>query len=169
MQVDLREGAAEIRQMLIEGVSRYAAKHVHPKAGPFHPLVTAVELVFFLGQEVGLSLDTRPDRDWDGTWTHGWFMSVKLPEWQLTDNDDDAEDVAFVLLDGTTRTFPADTDVEAFAELFGHVLVTVLRTARDDGTLAGLPRVPSCELAVVELEGLYSWPSYEDRGKENLA
>jgi len=58
---------------------------------------------------------------------------------------------------------------EIICNIVGEAMKHVLLTAREQGIFNKLPQTDRCELGVENMEGLYGWPAYEDRGKENLA
>lgn len=171
VQVDLRKDAIKFREMLARAVTMYASKHADARAGKKHPPVTRIALIYLLGDgqstpSVHMCLDSRPNSEPDGEYSHYDFARVTRSGWlgavQLMCNGDN---VPVSLLDGTTRECVDDE----FEKLVGEFLVSVLVSVRDEGVFAELPRGKRCELEVEEgMNGTFGWPHYEDRGKENL-
>lgn len=169
--IDLRKDAEDVRALLIEGIHRYVAANADPVRAPDHPPVSALSLTYDCGfaARVLLHFDTRPDFEPDGTWTHDSFEELPRPEWEQAYTTLQEGDLQVIDADGSTRTLPAGTDDETYAGFFGPMLVGALTSAREAGEFAPLPKTPGCELGVEEIEGLFGWPDYDDRGKDNLA
>ena len=170
MTIDLRKDAADVRKMLVEALARYAAKSAHPKACAHYKPVGAVGLTYDCGSgaRVTLHLDTRRAYEPDGTWTHDSFAELERPEWETAYGALQDRDLTFALADGSRLTLQAGTDDETYVNLFGEMLVSLLKGARASGVFAALPRQSRCELGVEEVEGMFGWPAYRDRGKDNL-
>jgi hypothetical protein len=170
MQVDLKQDMAEIRAMLVEGVRKYAEKHVHPKSKAKFGPVTAIDVLFDCGNgaRVTLNFETRPDYEPDGTWTHTAFMELGRPNWEQAYEALETEAVQFILPNGKIKKLKAGVEDERYIEVYGEVLVALVKEARDSGVFASLPRAPRCELGVEEEDGNFGWPWYENRGKDNL-
>ncbi|MDZ4780532.1 MAG: hypothetical protein SGJ19_09795 [Planctomycetia bacterium] len=170
MQVDLKKDMTEIRAMLVEGVRKYAEKHVHPKAKAKFGPVTAIAVVFDCGTgaRVSLNFETRLDYEPDGTWTHTALVELDRPNWEQAYEALEEKGVQFILLNGNPKKLKAGTDDEKYIEVFGEALVSLLKESRDSGVFATLPRAPRCELFVEEQTGMFAWPWYENRGKDNL-
>jgi hypothetical protein len=169
MPIDLRKDAADIRDMLEKSVKQYAAKNVHAQAGPHHGPVSAVGIGYDAGTgaHVRLHFDVRPDYEPDGTYTHNSFAELPRPEWEKAYESLQVRDLDFILPDGSRRTLKTGTDDGAYVTVYGEMLVGLLKDARASGLFAPLPKQPRCELGVEEVEGMFGWPVYEDRGKEN--
>ncbi len=163
VEIDLRNDVKDIHAMLTDGVSRYAARSADPP-------VSAVSLTYDcgFGAHVHLQLDSRPDFEPDGTWTHEAFGNLERPDWEKAYTTLQESDLRMTLADGSVRTIPAGTDDETYVTVFGLMLVDLLKSVRDTGELASLPKTPRCEMGVEESEGLFAWPAYEDRGQDNL-
>ena len=170
MTIDLRRDAADIRKLLVEAVVRYAAKNAHPKAGGHHKPISALGLSYDCGTgaRVAIHFDVRSDYEPDGTWTHDSFAELERPEWEKAYDALQEHDLKFVLADGSSRTLAAGTDDETYVTVFGEMVVSALTDARASGVFAPLPKQPRCELGVEEVEGMFGWPAYDDRGKDNL-
>jgi hypothetical protein len=172
MVIDLRKEAPDFRRMLERTVKRYASKHTDVQSAKLYPRVTRIDFTFSLGDSesipwVSLCLDTRRGSEPDGDWTHSDFALLTRKEWlpavQLVCNE---KKVPVVLRNGKTRR----CGDQQLTQTIGEFLVSVLLSAREDGVFAGLPRAKRCELGVEDpTTGEFGWPSYEDRGKENLA
>ena len=170
MIIDLRKDAADIHNMLVETVAKYAAKSAHPKAGAYHKPVSAVGVTYDCGTaaQVTLHFDVRSDFEPDGTWTHDSFSVLARPEWEKAYDTLQHHELRLVLADGSSRTLQAMAADETYVAVFGEMLVSLLKAARETGVFAALPKQLRCELCVEEVEGMFGWPVYEDRGKENL-
>jgi hypothetical protein len=57
---------------------------------------------------------------------------------------------------------------EKSCKIIGDAMKQALIAARVEGAFDALPRTKRCEMGVENMEGLYGWPAYKDRGKENL-
>lgn len=93
-------------------------------------------------------LDARPDAGPDGTWTIRLDgNSLDMPDW------------------------PRFTDQlgDEFGINLGNTIKDLAIELRDQGSLVPLPKQDGCEFGVEEMNGLYGWPEWEERGKENLA
>ena len=92
--------------------------------------------------------DTRTDAGPDGTWTIRLSgNSIDMPEWpefseQMGDD---------------------------FALELGETIKNLAIELRDNGDFEALPRQVACEFGVEEMNGIYGWPRWEDRGQENFA
>ncbi len=172
VKIDLKEDAAKVRAMLFDNVAKYVKLHRDPKTAGEHRPVSRIDLWFWL-YDGGLSppfvllhLDTRPESEPDGTWSHESFAEVKLPRWRRSiEKMIEGEMVEFVMRDGSVRKGDAD-QIES---VFGEFLVDVLKSARADGVFKILPKSAGCELGVESDDGEFGWPVYEERGRENLA
>jgi hypothetical protein len=169
MPLDLRKDAEDIRAMLNAAVERYAAGSALI-ATNYAP-VSALNLTYDcgLGAHVTLHFDTRTDFEPDGTWTRDTFAQIDRPEWEQAYTTLQDRDLHFILADGSNLTLAAATDDEAYVTVFGQMLVDLLKSVRDTGKLLALPKVPGCEMGVEEVEGMFGWPAYEERGDNNLA
>ncbi|HEX3658034.1 MAG TPA: hypothetical protein VHV55_19760 [Pirellulales bacterium] len=92
--------------------------------------------------------DTRPDAGPDGTWTvrlEG--NSIDMPEWpELSEQMGD------------------DFGIE-----LGETIKNLVIELRENGNFEALPKQDGCEFGIEEMNGIYGWPIWEDRRKENLA
>lgn len=156
--------------MLAEAVARYAAKSSHPKADPNHMPVGAVGLNYDCGTgaRVTLHFDVRPAFEPDGTWTRDSFAELERPLWEKAYETLQDHDVRCVLPDGSIRALEAGTNDETYVTVFGEMLVSLLKDARGSGVFTPLPKQARCELGVEEVEGMFGWPAYEERGKDDL-
>ncbi len=118
-----------------------------------HPIDQPVKYIEF-GYEASqgglfcLFLDTRTDAGPDGTWTirlEG--NSIDMPDWpKLSERIGDT-----------------------FCVELGETIRNLAIEMRDQGGFDDLPKAAGCEFGVEEMHGIYGWPAWEDRRKENLA
>lgn len=171
LTLDLRPDAVAIRAMVNDGVRDYSAKHVAAGTAKKHPPVSRLDLTYSLGDSestpwVMLNFDTKPGGEPDGTPTHGGFAELERESWlPAVQAVCDEEKVDVVNLDGRTKR----CDDAALGQVIGELLVSILREARAAGVFTNLPKVQRCELGVEESNGEFGWPTYEDRGKDNVA
>ena len=171
MKIDLRPDAAAIKSMLRDSAARYAK--MNASDAKKNPPVTRLDFTFWLGDGgpappyILLNLDTRPDAEPDGEWSHAEFATLERPNWKSAIDAalDGEEEVEATLADGSAQPLSGDN----LEQTIGEFLVAVIKSARDEGSLQNLPMAENCELGVEESGGSFGWPRYEDRGKENLA
>ena len=171
--VDLRKDASLLRETLRRCATRYSVGHDSGVGRPYYPPVTRIDFVFSLGDGtsvpwVYLNLDTKAGSEPDGSPTHPLFELIEHPEWgmiyhYLVDNDDHR--MKLIMPNGKQ----AECNAEEFGQIVGDLLVQSLKEARDQNVLLELPKAPRCEMGVEEYGGGYGWPTYEQRGSENLA
>jgi hypothetical protein len=83
-------------------------------------------------------------------------------------------DQCFGVLDGETTKVITDSeqtsvdDEEALCEVVGLFFVQIIKELRDAGAFSHLPVAPKCHLGVSTYDGVFGWPIYEERGKEDL-
>jgi hypothetical protein len=113
--------------------------------------------------------DTRPDAEPDGEWNS--YIAETLyarPHWQQALTALETEGVDMILPDGAKQEFTGESEFEDLVAIFGDLCKAVLLKARAEGVFKMLPKAEECHMGVEELDGRYGWPSYEDRGKEDL-
>jgi len=172
MKLDLNKAAASVRAMLSDAVAEYVKLNADPRKKQKHPPVSRIDLNYWLYDGgpsppfVMLHIDTRPQAEPDGTWSHEAFAELKLPKWrEAIETMIEGESVQFSFPDGSRK----DVAVEDIESTFGKFFVDALKSARAEGVFKVLPKTSRCELGVEENEGSFGWPEYSKRGKENLA
>jgi len=148
MTLEFDSDVEEVKKFLLDAAARYAQAYIRmPEQAKQFKLLSAICLVYTCGAgaQVALHLDTREVYEPDGTWTNRNYAVLKKPKWASGNADD-----------------------EEFATVVGENLKRALLASRDSGAFRELPRRNRCELAVEHINGLYGWPNYQDRGKENL-
>lgn len=158
--------------MIEKSAEEYARKRASKASSAAYPLLTRIDLNFWLGDGgpaspfVLLHLDTRPGSKPDGTWTRPEFATLEFPSWKSPVNATfKGEAVTVKLIDGKPGKLTGDN----MAKIFGEFFVAVLKRARADGILAKLPKAEKCEFGVEESGGNFGWPASEQRGLANLA
>ncbi len=58
-------------------------------------------------------------------------------------------------------------DYEELTEKIGEIIKSVLLEIRDSGGFNEMAKYSDCQLGIEEINGVYSWPYFGDRGKEN--
>jgi hypothetical protein len=169
--IDLRRDATDIQSMLADAVKRYATKHLSARTAKNHPPVTRIDLVFSLGDSqstpwVHLHFDTEPGSKPDGSPTHPDFGKLPRELWLPAVQAVSKGAMASVVThDGKSKR----CDDAALTEVIGTLLVALLLKSRDDGLFSNLPKGDRCELGVEDpTTGAFGWPTYEQRGRENL-
>ena len=139
MHLDSAREASEIRDYINQQI-KMLDKDVKVKLVEIGYQVDQCGLVkaFF-----GLSKDSVPD----GSWT----MS-------LADN---------ILIRSHWPDLCESIDYEELTEKIGEIIKSVLSEIRDSGGFDKMAKYPDCQLGIEEINGVYSWPNYDDRGKEN--
>ena len=92
---------------------------------------------------------------------------MERPHWAEAGERNETEPIDVILMDGSTRTLPV-AENDTLAILIGEMFREVMLHARDTGVFDALPLAERCELGVEEFNGIYGWPEYVDRGRENL-
>lgn len=163
--IDLRVEQDLIRSRLVRGVRRYAA---HQADRP----LTAIELQYSANDGfVNFNLDTRPEHEpGDLTdMTHYGFESVECKHWRELSEWPDDEPLEMITHTGELIRFESGpVEIPEFERPFGEMLLDLLRSMRDAGDFAALPKAAGCQMGVEEMEGTFGWPDYADRGKDNL-
>lgn len=168
MVIDIREDVRELLEYVRRRVDEHIAKAAKVKK---LPPVKMIEFGFEFGQGnwVALVFDTRPDAEPDGEWSRGINkLLLERPNWPIWHKLPDDAKVEFIDLKGKKVNVMKNPD-KMICKIIGDALKYVLITAWDKGVFRRLPKAGKCELGVENLEGLYGWPAYRDRGKENLA
>lgn len=170
--IDLRRNAADLRAALAKFVQRYAEAQGRASK-EFHPPIARIDLLYSTGDGtatpfVMLNIDTRPNSEPDGVHTHPLFDFLEFADWgaairYLTERE--TSRISIVQADGEL----IECSLGEFERHIGTMLVAVLKTARDQGLFAKLPKAPQCEMGVEDMGGGFGWPKYEERGSDNLA
>ena len=156
----LDQDVPEILAFLRDTCANYVKKHKHAEAGPHHGPVSAIALLFQIGEEssIELCLDTRPRFEWDRTWTHEAFGTLPRPRWEKAFEAIDDDGLEIIGIDGKTLRVTPDTDDELTVSLFGQMLVAAIQQAETAKTFETLPRNPKCVTLVEDIEGFFAWP-----------
>jgi hypothetical protein len=169
--LDLRRDFDEIYTHLVERVKNFDPS---TNSGPGDGLspVAMIEFGFQCDQAgwVALIFDTRENAEPDGEWNS--FIEENMferPHWQQARESLETKVLNVVLPDGTKRKVSGPSGFGDFVALLGDLLKGVLLKSRTDGVFKSLPKAKECHLGVEEMDGGYGWPSYEDRGKDDLA
>jgi hypothetical protein len=75
------------------------------------------------------------------------------------------EGTTIVITDAAEQTA---TDEESICEAIGLFLVEIIKTLRDTGAFKHLPVASKCYLGVSTYDGVWGWPHYKNRGKDDL-
>jgi hypothetical protein len=167
--LDLRNDYKDVYAHLVERVRSFDLNH---NQGPGNgKSITSINFGFQCDQDgwVALVFDTRPDAEPDGEWNS--YIKDTLfarPTWLEASLALETEAVDVILPNGMTCAVAVEDDFERFIGLFGELLKSVLLKARADGIFKLLPTAKECHISVEEHDGQYAWPSYKDRGKEDL-
>lgn len=168
--IDLRKDALDLRRMLEDAVRKYAARHAD-RTKRFPP-VTRIDLTFSLGDShsepwISLCLDSQVGTKPGGGYTHADFATLTRKAWlPAVQTVCDGRKAELVTIEGERQKLNNSGLIRAI----GSFLVASLLSAREDGVLAALPLADHCELGVEDpTTGAFGWPTYKDRGKENLA
>ncbi len=171
IEIDLRKDERAIRKMLAQAGRRYASRHTDRKAAQRCPPLTRIDLHYSLGDSlstpwIALCLDSAAGAQPGDGYSHANFAMLLRKDWlsavQLVN---DGRKVDVVTTDGKPRKLGAS----GLGRAIGAFLVSALLTARKDGVFAALPLANGCELGVEDpTTGDFGWPSYSDRGKDNL-
>lgn len=164
MLIDLGKDATEVRGLLQTAARKYSERNAHPKAGPHHPAVSAVAVVFEggIGASVNVSFDCRTDFESDGTWTHRAFAELKRPDWEEAYQELQDEDVKFAFPDGSSEVLTAGSNDEAYIELLGRFLALVLVDAIKKDVFKSLPTQAGCQFLVQDVEGMFDWSAEDE-------
>jgi hypothetical protein len=167
-RLDLRKDFTDIYAFVADRVRSFdpATNHGPGEGDP----VTRIDVGFGLYQSgwVCLVFDTRPDAEPDGEWNEYLEETVlERPLWAKACEAVEAKPLVVILPDNNRRELPVGATSQLVTAL-GDMLRAVLLKARADGVFAGLPKETRCELGVEEQEGSYGWPTYEERGQNNL-
>ncbi|MBX7104731.1 MAG: hypothetical protein K1X57_11665 [Gemmataceae bacterium] len=169
MKLDLRKDFDDIYSHLVKRVKAFDPK-TNPGPGE-GKAVAMIEVGFQCDQDgwVAVVFDTRPDAEPDGEW-NSYVDEVLFARkhWQRALEALESGTVDVILPDGAKRELTGETEFEDFVALFGDLLKLVLLKARADGVFKALPTATECHLGIEEQDGRYGWPSYEDRGKDDL-
>ncbi len=171
MKLDLLQESANISKFLADCAARYARAFSRtPEAATQFKLLSAIDLVYTCGAgaQVALNLDTRERYDPDGTWTNENYAILKCPVWEAAGAARVRGELELVFADGSNRVIGPDVGEQAYMAMIGDMLKQSLMASRDAGVFNILPRRERCELGVEELNGMYGWPTYENRGTNNL-
>lgn len=164
--LDLRKEFAAVYKYLAKRVSKFNPKKYKGLGGP--ETVQEIHLGFDFVHDgwVAVVFDTRPDAEPDGEWTANIEgNNLKLARWHDASEQICGQPLQLIQLDGSRTELPTNSEL---AIPLGEMLKAVLIQARSDGFFAELPKSPGCQFGVEHLGGAYGWPSYEDRGRENL-
>lgn len=161
----------DIRNDLPEFVA-YIAKRVKEHLALANPApVSRIDFGFEFGQSnwVALAFDTRENAEPDGSWSQGIDDIVfTRPNWPIWHELPEDETVFFIDVHGNKVNVMDDPD-NLICGIVGEAMKHALLQARAAGVFKPLTKASKCELGVENVEGYFGWPSYEDRGKENLA
>ena len=89
-------------------------------------------------------------------------MEMELPDWAPACHSDEG-----AIIEYGGKTFTTD-DEESLCEAVGLYLLEIILAIRDEGILQSLPRAEKCYIGVSTYDGVWGWPVWEDRGKEDM-
>ena len=163
--VDLRADMAGFETLMDRGVSAFIANQNLDSDVP----ITRIDIHFTLTSAdvpiVDGSFDTHPNGEPDtGTSkTFRWFEAL-CHHWAIMNGVLDGATLTVRTADGSYTV----RDEESLNAAVGQFFVALLKSARDRGAFGHLPLAKQCYLGVVEFEGSFGWPAWEDRGPENM-
>jgi hypothetical protein len=167
--VDLRAERVAVRNMILEGVKRFASEQ-RVSGGDVHDLpVTGIIVWFDVGNGyVSVHFDVRAPFENDGAYSHQEFAAIPRENWrQFVERFDDGNEVTLTGLDGKTIKIAPGSDFR-IDDAFGRMLVDLVKAMRTEKAFAPLLLASSAELIIEADDFTFAWPSrYEDRGKEN--
>lgn len=74
-------------------------------------------------------------------------------------------DVATIEYSGKRQTVD---DEESLCEIVGLFLLEIILALRDQGVLSKLPCADKCYIGVATYDGVWGWPDWNDRGKNDM-
>lgn len=170
--IDLRDDALAVRRMLEKAVRRYAPLRAQRRSAKRYLLLTRIDMIYSLGDTqaspwISLCLDTSADAEPGDDYTHANFAMLKRKHWlPAVKAVCEGRKADLVATDGKSQK----VGDAALGRAIGKFLVASLLAAREDGVFSSLPLAKRCMLGVEDpTTGEFGWPSYKDRGKDNLA
>ena len=167
--LDLRLEQQSVRQMILEGLKRFASEQRVP-GGDVHGLpVTGI--VFGLNVEngyVSVHFDVRVPFQVDGSYSHEEFGVLTRENWrQFVDRFCDGHKVTLTGLNGKTIKMTPGSGFN-LDEAFGLMLLNLVKTLQTERAFDALLLASDAELVIEADDAAFSWSSRDgDRGKEN--
>ena len=170
--LDLRDDIPEVEVMIRRAIGRFA-KMQHRSSEKKAQPASAIELIFQYWVEgdapyVAMNIDTRPQHQPDWVWTYNFFHMLKRPRWAKFFSIADESDRG-IMIDVRGRSHRLQESDEPIEKWIGEMLAQTLRQARENGAFQPLLKAERCELGVVDIEGIFTWPKGPHRAGENLA
>ncbi|MCY1003139.1 hypothetical protein OWM54_38930 [Myxococcus sp. MISCRS1] len=162
--LDLGKEQARVSRFLAKAVKDFARSHKDPRPVQRLALRYSTE-----NGALNVGFDLNPESEPGEGMTHDDFAELLVPRWP----DVMEHKPALVGLDGVKLAAREDGTwgtPEAHARLeehLGKMLVAMLLELRDSGQLEALRASDTAELGVEDSEGVFGWPDYEERGREN--
>ena len=167
--LDLRVEQQAVRQMILEGVKRFASEQ-RVSGGDVHGLpVTGIIVWFDVGNGyVSVHFDVRAPFENDGAYSHQEFAALPRENWrQFVERFCDGHKVTLTGLNGKAIKIAPGSDFN-IDDAFGQMLLNLVKAMRTEKAFAALLLASGAELVIEADDAAFAWPSrYEDRGKEN--
>jgi hypothetical protein len=167
MKLDLDRDRPLLARRITEGVIAFVAASPRPLALP----VTRIDMEFDLTTmdypRVWAYLDTEPNGEpASGTSARWQLMEQWCEHWAPACHAACGGEPVTVRAGG--REVRVE-DEDGLNRAAGEFFVGLLKELRDFGTFNELPRAASCYLGVSTTGGGVGWPTWEDRGPDNMA
>jgi hypothetical protein len=160
------------RQQIVSAIRSGIANAATPKKP-----VTRLEFVYDLSSmdvpTIWAQFDFEPNGEPGGSGEKIEIMRMQFPQWAKACQA--AVEIGYGMRQAKGEeviVIFADTSIQANHEetlcaAFGKFLVEIVTSLRGEGAFEVLPRT-NCRLAVNTYDGVWAWPVYEDRGKQDL-
>ena len=154
--LDLEPFREKLTQEMINGVKNFNGD------GPITRVDVWYDLVSMDVPMVRLYLDNHPTGEpCSGSSDEFDLMELELPEWSDACHADNA------VIKYSGKSLKTD-DEESLCEAVGLFLLEIILAIRDKGVLSALPRAEKCYIGVSTYDGVWGWPVWEDRGKNDM-
>jgi hypothetical protein len=168
--IDLRTEQSAIRQMILNGINRFASEQRSPNSDLHNLPVTGIILWLDVGNGyASVHFDVRSPFENDGSYSHQEYSPLPRDNWrQFVQHLFEGHPVTLTGLDGVPIQITPKADFN-LDEAFGLMILDLLKTLRTEKAFSPLLLAPTAELIIEADDFAYAWPPrHEDRGKENL-
>jgi DNA transformation protein len=173
VKLDLQTDQKRLRAYVEKRIRDYAG-HRNQGPGDAGDAIRLVTFGFYAeqGGYVNLVFDPRPDARMDGEWTlylHTKRNTFAFPQWYSAyESICDGQVVPLIRHDGTPGELQDSDGDEGVNRVFGEMIVDLMLSLREEGTLRKLPLAPAARMTQEEFDGRYAWPVPGTKETESL-
>jgi hypothetical protein len=168
--LDLRVEQQAIRNMILDGVQRFASEQRDTHGDLYSLPVTGMVVWLDVGNgSISIHFDVRVPFEIDGSYSHQDYASLTRENWRhFLEHYDCGHKVTLTDPNGKAIKIAPGSDYN-FGEQFGQLILNLVQTLREEKVFSALYFTSGAELIIEADDAAFSWPSIDEgRGKVNL-